>query len=146
MSEPEWLKKARAEGRVTESASVNLAALGLNSAKGELRPEEKKRKYRNQPVTVEGLRFDSKKEARRWIELSAIAKLGGIKNLRRQVRWDLVVNGIKVSHYTADFVYETLDGAIVVEDTKSEATAQDRSYAIRKRLMAALYGIQIREV
>lgn len=46
----------------------------------------------------------------------------------------------------ADFVYETLDGSIVVEDTKSEATVQDRSYAIRKRLMAALYGIQIREV
>lgn len=141
--EPEWLQKARAEGRISEGRSA-AENLGLNSPKGEL--TEKPRKYRNEPVTVDGLRFDSKKEARRWMTLKAIADGGGIRNLRRQVRYELVVNGVKVSHYTADFVYETLDGCVVVEDTKSEATCQDRAYAIRKKLMKAIHNIEVREV
>lgn len=109
-------------------------------------PEKKKRKYRNEPVVVDGERFDSKKEARRWVILQSLLKLGAIRNLRRQVRYDLVVSGIVVSHYTADFVYEETNGTEVVEDTKSEATCQDRAYGIRKKLMLALYGIEIREV
>lgn len=143
MPEPDWLAKARAEGRITEGRSAG-EALGLNPVNAGLGPPENK--YRNQPVTVQGLGFDSIKEAKRWVYLCDLVKLGAIKNLRRQVRYDLVVNGKKISWYTADFVYETLGGETVVEDVKSEATAQERSYGIRKRLMAALYGVEIQEV
>ena len=56
--------------------------------------------------------------------------------------WDLV----KIGYYTADFRYRDDNGKVVIEDVKSWATAQERSYRLRKRLVEALYGIEIREV
>jgi hypothetical protein len=54
------------------------------------------RKYRNQITELDGLKFDSKFEAKVWADLQLQERLGEISDLRRQVKYPLVVNGQKV--------------------------------------------------
>src|SRR5262249_2252726 len=99
-------------------------------------------KYANEATTVHGVRFDSRREARRWLELKLLEGAGLISELRRQVRFELVVNELPVCAYVADFVYRE-DEEVVVEDAKGMRT---REYRIKARLMRACHGIVIREV
>lgn len=78
-------------------------------------------KYGAQKTEVDGLRFDSKKEAMRWRELKSLEALGVIQNLTRQVSIPLYVAGVKICTYRADFMYE-MDGVTVVEDAKGFQT------------------------
>ena len=102
-------------------------------------------KFRNRRVEVDGLKFDSVKESKRWAELQFMERAGEIKNLQRQVRIHIVINGVKVCTYIADFTYEEL-GGVVVEDVKSEFTRKDPVYRLKNKLMKACHGIDIREV
>jgi hypothetical protein len=99
-------------------------------------------KYANEVVDVGGLRFDSKREARRWGELQLLERVGHIADLRRQVRFRLEVNGAHICDYLADFTYSE-SGAMVVEDAKGVRT---RDYSIKAKLMRACHGITVREV
>lgn len=101
-------------------------------------------KYGAKPTTLDGIRFPSKREARRWVELQQLERAGAISGLQRQVKYPLVVNGVKIGRYTSDFEYEE-NGQHVVEDVKSPATKKARDYRLRKLLMLALHGIEIRE-
>jgi hypothetical protein len=106
-------------------------------------------KYGNTPVTVDGRRFASKKEARRYGELKALQAAGRIINLRCQPRYKIVVHGQLVCTYVADFDYcEVVGGrlAAVVEDVKSPATARKEVYRLKKRLMQVVLGVEVREV
>lgn len=105
-------------------------------------------KYHNVKTTVNGITFDSRKEAERYIVLKALEKTGTIQNLRLQVPFELskpykiagkTVNGTK---YIADFVY-TQNGKEIVEDVKGVKTA---AYRIKRNWMHEKYGIVIREV
>ena len=109
---------------------------------------DKRNKYGNKPVVIDGIRFDSKAEARRWQELQTLLRGGEIGNLRRQVSFPLhCVNGAKVGEYRADHVYYDYGlGCEVVEDVKSSATAQDRLYLWKKRHFEAEYRQPIYEV
>lgn len=98
----------------------------------------KRSKYGN--VKTHG--FDSKAEYHRWMELQILERAGEITNLRRQVRVPLNVNSFHVCDYIADFVY-TQGGALVIEDVKGVRTAV---YRLKKKLMLAAKGIQIREI
>jgi Protein of unknown function (DUF1064). len=110
-------------------------------------------KYKAVKVTVDGIVFDSKREAARYHELKLMEKAGKIRNLRLQTRWPLVVQkdgelsvlaGVQVGVYMSDFDYEELpSGAYVVEDSKGVRTAL---YRWKAKHMAIQYGIQIREV
>ncbi len=102
-----------------------------------------RRKYRNVPTVVDSIRFDSKKEAARWGELVLLQRAGVISNLARQVKFTLDVEGVHIANYFADFTYDE-DGKVVVEDVKSPAT-KTREYLMKKRLMKAIYRIDIRE-
>jgi hypothetical protein len=93
---------------------------------------------------IDGVRFDSRKEAARWGELVLLQRAGRIGCLRRQVRIPIRVNGVTVCRYVADAVYLE-DGRRVVEDTKSEITRRLPVYRLKRKLLAALYGIEIRE-
>ena len=106
--------------------------------------QPKRLKFQNKPTTVDDIRFDSKGEARRWGELQLLARAGEIQNLQRQVTFDLSVAGMHVCSYVADFVYDE-KGTRVVEDFKCRAT-KTALYRVKKRLMLAIHGIQIREV
>lgn len=106
-------------------------------------------KYHSKKVIHNGEKFDSKKECARFCQLSLLEKAGVIKNLRRQVKFELIpsqkINGKVVEHacaYVADFVYE-MDGKTIVEDTKGYKT---KDYIIKRKLMLYLKNIQISEV
>jgi hypothetical protein len=118
-----------------------------------------KSKYGSRKVTVDGITFDSRKEAARYQELKLLERVEAIKNLQRQVEFELIpsqrING-KVAErpckYVADFVYledlnfKSPDGPIwnkVVEDTKGFKT---KDYIIKRKLMLKEFGIRIREV
>jgi hypothetical protein len=94
-------------------------------------------KYRNRRTTVDGITFDSAKEARRWGELKLLQRAGEITDLERQVAFPLMVNGHKIGRFTADFVYRKPDGSRVIEDAKGYRT---RDFILRAKLMAALHG------
>ena len=102
-------------------------------------------KYRNQPTLVDGVRFDSKKEAAEWRKLQILERAGRIRNLERQVTFPLEVAGTKVCSYKADFVYEEYvkgEWPKVVHDAKGMLTP---IYRLKKKLMKACHGIEIRE-
>ena len=103
----------------------------------------KRPKYGNRKVTVGDITFDSAKDAKRWGELQSMVKAGEIRNLERQVRFPIVVNGVKVCTYIADFTYEEL-GGVVVEDVKSEFTRKDPLFRLKSKLLKATTGIDIR--
>lgn len=91
---------------------------------------------------AQGIVHDSKAEMRRWGELKLLERSCKISDLRRQVRFDIVVNGYMICSYLADFAY-CEDGATVVEDVKGCKTP---IYQLKKKLMRAVLGIEIREI
>ena len=102
-------------------------------------------KYGNTKVEIDGMPFDSKREAARWRELRLLERAGEISDLRRQVRYELVpkMPGERPVDYIADFVYRDKDGNEVVEDVKGVRTPV---YVIKRKLMLWRHGIRIREV
>jgi len=100
------------------------------------------RKYGNKRTEVDGFTFDSKAEAARWQQLTLLQRAGEIRNLQRQVSYPIVVNGVKVCTYCADFVYEDARGNRITEDTKGVKTP---AYNLKKKLMKAVHGIDILE-
>lgn len=103
-------------------------------------------KYRNKKVTLDGIKFDSQKEAFRYQILKLYERGGEIKNLKLQVPYILIDKsqyGREIK-YIADFTYME-NGKLVVEDVKSPATKTPQ-YKLKKRLLAERYGIEIKEV
>ena len=105
-------------------------------------------KYGAKKVTVNGITFDSRKEANRWIELSLLERVGKVTNLQHQVKFELIpsqrIDGKVVEravNYIADFVYEE-NGKTVVEDTKGFKTPE---YIIKRKLMLWVHQIQVKE-
>lgn len=106
-------------------------------------------KYRNKPQIVDGKRFASKREAAAYVKLKALEASGKIFNLRCQVRYPLSVNGMLVATYIADFCWREVDGFgnpvgnEVVADAKGMRTP---IYKLKKKLVRAIYGIEIVEL
>lgn len=100
-------------------------------------------KYKNKKTIVDGIPFDSLKEARRYGELKLLVKGGVIKDLELQPVFELVPSQIhggktmrKVS-YIADFMYKDIKrGVTVVEDVKGFKTDV---YKIKKKLFLYKY-------
>lgn len=107
----------------------------------EVEPEPKPGKYGNKKVEVDGIKFDSKKEAKRYGELKWLAETGQISELELQKSFRLEVNNYLIAHYRADFVYYEC-GKRIIEDCKGFRTPV---YKLKKKLMLAIYGIEIRE-
>lgn len=103
--------------------------------------DKKPSKYGARKVTVDGQLFHSGGEAERWQELKLLERAGVISGLKRQVPFTITHNGVYVTTYIADYEYEE-NGAKVVEDFKGHAT---EVYRLKKLLMKAFYGIEIRE-
>lgn len=106
-------------------------------------------KYRNKKVIVDGITFDSKREAKRFHELKELEKAGRISDLEMQVKFELIpsqrIDGKVVERactYKADFVYKE-NGETVVEDTKGYRTPD---YIIKRKLMLYIHGIKVREI
>lgn len=107
------------------------------------------------------MKFDSKKEARRYDELMAMLRAGQIRDLKLQPQFTIQEayttpegQRVRAIRYQADFSYmrptePDCAGEIhwlrVVEDVKSRAT-KTRVYEIKKKLMREKLGIEIQEV
>lgn len=118
-------------------------------------------KYHSKKAMVDGVVFDSKKEAERYQELKLLERAGKITDLQRQVKFILIPairepdtigarGGVKKGRiierecsYMADFCYVTSDGLKVVEDTKGFRT---KDYIIKRKLMLWVHGIKIKEI
>ena len=94
-------------------------------------------KYGNVPTTVDGIRFASRAEARRYGELKLLRRAGKIDWLECQPRYPMEVNGVKVCDYVGDFVYlYNVAKTFVCEDVKGVETAV---FKIKAKLFRALY-------
>lgn len=123
------------------------------------------RKYGNRKYTVDGITFDSIREAHRYQELKIMQQSGIIHDLRLQVKFVLIPTQREVSaevykkgknkgkpklgkvlenecSYIADFVYLE-NGILIVEDAKGVRTTD---YIIKRKLMLYVHGIRVKEV
>jgi hypothetical protein len=100
-------------------------------------------KYGNKREEVDNITFHSRKEAKRYRELKLLLDQGLIGDLLLQVKYPLVVNGMKIATYIADFGYvDRRSGGPVIEDVKGYKTPM---YNLKKKLVKAIYGIDILE-
>ena len=110
-------------------------------------------KYGNKKTIVDGIAFDSAKEANRWSELKLLERAGEISFLERQASYVLIPKQVRDGRmverpvvYKADFVYvDNKTNRTIVEDVKSEAT-KTKEYVIKRKLMLYTQGIRIKEV
>lgn len=117
-------------------------------------------KYRNKKCEIDGIVFDSQREADRYLELNLLMKAGEIFDLQRQVKYVLVPQYRETildkkgnpkpgkviereCYYVADFVYKDKEGNIIVEDTKGFRTAE---YKIKRKLMLHVHNVRIQEI
>lgn len=104
-------------------------------------------KYHAKKTCVDGIIFDSRREADRYLVLKSMEEDGAIEDLRRQVRYELVpafdVDGkhYRPVYYVADFTYRE-NGHEVIEDVKGMKTDV---YVLKAKLVAYRYGMNIRE-
>jgi len=127
---------------------------------------QRKGKYNNTKVEVDGIKYDSKKESHRNAYLELMQKQGFISDLKRQVVFRLIptIYEDKVVHlktkdkivqrvaqkavtYKADFTY-IKDGQLVVEDVKASASyaALDKTFILKEKMMRYFHGIVIKRV
>lgn len=113
-------------------------------------PGPKQHKYRAKRTEVDGITFASQKEAKRYQDLKLLQQAGEISELELQPEFELMVGDTCVCKYVADFRYRLKQhtgdlnpGEEVVEDVKGCNTAV---YRLKKKLMKAIYGIEIQEV
>lgn len=105
------------------------------------------RKYKSEPIVIDGIRFDSKKEARRWAQLQLLQRAGEISGLDRQVKIALLGRDGPIrtptgrqAYYVADFTYWE-KGVQIWDDSKGYRTPE---YLLKRAILAA-QGIEIRE-
>lgn len=104
---------------------------------------KKPNKYRNKPVIIDGIRFDSTLEANYYGKLK-LKERACLIAFERQVDYPIIVNGLKVTTYRADFVVtDRVTGKIQVIDCKGYRTPE---YRIKRALMLAVHGIEIVEI
>lgn len=110
-------------------------------------------KYHSNKIFMDGMKFDSKKEAERYLQLIAMQEEGEITDLQRQVKYLLIPSqketiGKKTMvierecAYYADFVYKDKEGRQIVEDVKGMLTPE---YVMKRKMMLWVHGIKIKE-
>ena len=134
---------------MTERIAAKDFAAAMRGRARAKKSAPKARKYGNEKVVVDGITFDSKREARRYRDLSLMQQAGAISDLQLQVRIPLVVGGVeiktptgRVRHYVADFTYTDTDGSTIIEDSKGFAT---KEFKLKRDILAAM-GLTVREV
>lgn len=107
------------------------------------------RKYKNVPTVIDGIKFPSKKEAKRYAELKLLERAGQIDTLSLQPSFTLIPSQRKADGkverpcvYIADFRYME-NGQLVIEDVKGMKT---REYVIKRKLMLKEHGITVKEI
>jgi hypothetical protein len=108
-------------------------------------------KHGNTGIEVDGIKFDSKREAARHLHLLMLQRAGMISDLKLQVPFVLqpavVLDGRKkpALRYFADFTYLER-GRLVIEDAKSPHLRKHPVYRLKKHLLKTTFGLDISEV
>lgn len=107
-------------------------------------------KYRAQPTEVDGIRFHSKAEARRYEQLKLLRMAGEIvSEIERQPPFPLHLEdcftgeSLYVCTYIADFHYTRADGEMVWEDVKGFDTPASK---LKRKMVRAAFGVEIQIV
>ena len=119
-------------------------------------PVAKANKYHATKVHLDGVWFDSQREAARYQELQLLMQAGEIEALEVHPGFALMVPDLTtegapfvfhtIGWYHADFQYRNIrTGNVVVEDVKSKPTKTE-AYKLRKRFVEAQYQITIVEI
>lgn len=117
-------------------------------------------KYFAKKTVVDGIKFDSMKESRRYTELKLLERAGKISELKLQPSFDLKVNDVLVCKYVADFSYNVFEshetGSLHVQAKRRETVIEDvkgmknsgawRIFRIKAKLLKAIHGIDVRVV
>lgn len=107
----------------------------------------KKNKFGARKVEYDGRIFDSAKEAKRADELWMMKLAGEVTKVEYQVPFECIVNGKKICKYVADFRVTYKDGTVEIEDVKGYKKGAAYGYfKLKKKLVEALHGIEIKEV
>ena len=109
------------------------------------------KKYKNEEKVVDGIKFDSKLEARRYIQLKLLLRAGEITDLHTQAEYELQPsykkNGktIRAIKYIADFVYyDVREGKTIIEDTKG---FRNDVFKLKKKIFEYKYpDLELREI
>ena len=105
-------------------------------------------KYHNKKVTVDGLTFDSIKEANRWQELKLMERAGKITGLSRQLRIEIVPKTKlhRARYYVADFVYfDKEQGKTIYEDVKGyKKGLAYQMFTLKRDILYWRNGIEIK--
>ena len=114
---------------------------------------KKYNKYHNKKTAIDGITFDSLKEGRRYTELKQLQTEGFIKEFACQPVFVLQEGyrrsdgkAIRPIKYIADFLVVYPDGSIEYEDVKSPATAADKVFLIKRKLLESKYKLILRIV
>lgn len=110
-------------------------------------------KYFSEKVLVDGIKFQSKKEANYYLKFKMLVRAGVIKDLELQKEY-ILQDSFKLNNktirkitYKADFTFKTTeDDKLHVVDIKSPITAKEKAYRIKKKLFEYKYGIEIEEM
>lgn len=113
----------------------------------------RKSKYNNKKTTIDGIQFDSQKEAEYYCQLKLLKKAGEIRDFGLQPRYELQPTFKKngTTHrsitYVADFIIDNNDGTTDVVDVKSSKTFKTQVYRIKKKMFEYKYPeLTIKEV
>lgn len=138
----DWLQNASSDVRALNQIS-GMTAVTVQDFDG-----RSPNKYNAQKVEIDGVTFDSKKEARRYLQLKALAAAGEISGLELQPEFELLpafrdVSGKKhrAIKYRADFRYRDNNGSIVIEDTKGHETAV---FKLKRKMFLHRYDYELR--
>ena len=125
---------------------------------------EKGQKYKNKKIEIDGIKFDSTKEGKRYLVLKQALYDGKIQDLKLQVKYELIpsikeeyVEHLKTKDkvktrtlqlpitYTCDFQYMK-DGELIIEDIKASPKLLPKEFVIKEKLMFWKYRIKIKKV
>lgn len=125
---------------------------------------KRKQKYNASKTTIDGIIFDSRKEAKRYLFLKDLERSGDISNLHRQVTYELlpavteqVIIRLKTKlksairtlqrpiTYRADFVY-CRDGKVITEDVKASPKMIPADFKIKEKLFFYKYKYRITKI
>jgi hypothetical protein len=135
-------KQTQRQGKGIGSGDSVTKAIAQLAFRDRLRRRHMPRsKYNAKKTLVDGIIFDSKKEAARYVELKLLQKQGHIKNLERQVRVDVTHNATLLFFWKADFAYFE-NGKRIYEDVKGFETPLWR---LKKKILKAMLNIHVRQ-
>ena len=104
-------------------------------------------KYSAKPIVIDGIRFASRGEGRRYVELRTLLRAGIIKDLELQPTFLLACGDTPIKYengrqakYVADFRYTDIERGVVVEDFKGRDTLTSK---LKRAIVKAQYGVTV---